>query len=227
MPQALPQNFTKAGTLKQNALQPTTHIWSSHNSTSQTFLGYQIVDVQHMTHPTTLPIHFYVLHESQTLLSCSSSDRLGIIKFNIPNEVSTSIIDTITALNQPTPKHISFSTPLHTDTPSQPQQSKEDMPKLVMKTITPQKLAPLQDHHTATLAPSQDHHTIVNICDIFALKKTFPASFNSIENMPGAYTICLDPFIPPVQHACRNILIKYHEKIEKTLQEMLDLQVIA
>ena len=36
--------------------------------------------------------------------------------------------------------------------------------------------------------------------------------------MPGEYTICLDPSIPPVQHACRKIPIEAREEIQIALQ---------
>ena len=104
------------------------------------------------------------------------------------------------------------------------------MPYSAMKTITMQKLTPSQDHHKK-LAPSQDHQTpmstTADVCNIVSLKKTFPASFDTIENMPGAYSISLAPSIPPVQHACRKVPIEYHEQIEKTLQKKVDLQVIT
>ena len=60
----LPKHFTKAGILKQNVLQPTIYMWSSHNSAQQPFTGYFIMEVQHKVHPTILPIHFYVFHYS-------------------------------------------------------------------------------------------------------------------------------------------------------------------
>ena len=37
------KNFTKAGNIKQNVLQPTSHLWSSHDSKPQKFLGYFII----------------------------------------------------------------------------------------------------------------------------------------------------------------------------------------
>ena len=44
--------------------------------------------------------------------------------------------------------------------------------------------------------------------------------------MPGTYTICTDPSIPPVQHARQKVLSEYKEQIEKALQHMKDLQII-
>ena len=49
-------------------------------------------------------------------------------------------------------------------------------------------------------------------------------SFDQLGNMPGTYTICIDPSIPSVQHARQ---IEYKEQIEKALQHMEDLQIIT
>ena len=48
----------------------------------------------------------------------------------------------------------------------------------------------------------QDHNVNVkDVRDIISLKTTFPQSFDTTGNMPGVYTICLDPSVPPV-HTC-------------------------
>ena len=51
--------------------------------------------------------------------------------------------------------------------------------------------------------PSQAHLTSADVRDIIALKHTFPTSFDTTGNMPGEYTLCVDPSRPPVQHAHR------------------------
>ena len=58
------------------------------------------------------------------------------------------------------------------------------------------------------------------------MKKTFPNSFDHVGNMPGTYIICLDPSVPPAQHARRKVPIEYKEQIEKALQHMEDLKII-
>ena len=58
------------------------------------------------------------------------------------------------------------------------------------------------------------------------MKKAFPNSFDQVGNMPGTYTICLDPSVPPPQHARRKVPIEYKEQIEKALQHMEDLKII-
>ena len=45
--------------------------------------------------------------------------------------------------------------------------------------------------------------------------------------MPGTYTICLDPSVPPAQYARRKVPIEYKEQIEKALQQMEDLKIIT
>ena len=63
--------------------------------------------------------------------------------------------------------------------------------------------------------------------DIISLKFAFPQSFDTTGNMPGVYTICLDPSVPPVQHAHRKVPIECREAIEKLLQDMVDQKIIA
>ena len=73
----------------------------------------------------------------------------------------------------------------------------------------------------------QDHFTTADVHDIVAMKKAFSKSFNHVGNMPGTYTICLDPSVPPAQHARRKVPIEYKEQIEKALQQMEDLKIIT
>ena len=63
--------------------------------------------------------------------------------------------------------------------------------------------------------------------DIISLKFAFPHSFDTTGNMPGVYTIRLDPSVPPVQHARRKVPIECREAIEKLLQDMVDQKIIA
>ena len=45
--------------------------------------------------------------------------------------------------------------------------------------------------------------------------------------MPGVYTICLDPSVPPVQHTRCKVPIECRDAIEKLLQEMVDQGIIT
>ena len=75
--------------------------------------------------------------------------------------------------------------------------------------------------------PFQDHFTTDHVCNIITLKQSFPQSFDQVGSLPGTYTICTDPSIPPVQHACSKVPIEYKESIEAALQEMVDLGIIT
>ena len=112
-----PAHFTKAGNLNPKALHPTRHMWTAHDETPQQFLCYFIADIHHKTMPEVLPIRFYVFKDitsPKILLSYAASERLGIVKFQIPNEAPSIALDTIS-----TKKHITFRMPLHTIQASQ------------------------------------------------------------------------------------------------------------
>ena len=73
----------------------------------------------------------------------------------------------------------------------------------------------------------QDLFTTADVHYVVPMKKAFPNSFDHVGNMPGTYTICLDPSVPPAQHARRKVSIEYKEQIEKALQHMEDLKIIT
>ena len=123
-------------------------------------------------------------------MSYAASEKLGIVKFQIPNETPTAI-DTIT-----TKKCVTFRTPIHTYRPvkkntRQPQPSKSALKKHTLQDHTADsskkqslqdhgedspKKQPLQDHGTqpSRKQPFQDHPTIEDVKDIIAIKKAFP-----------------------------------------------------
>ena len=220
-----PAHFTKAGNLKQKALHPTRHTWTAHDETPQQFLGYFIADIHHKTKPEVLPIRFYVFKDTTSpkiLLSYAASERLGIVKVQIPNEAPSIALDTIS-----TKKHVTFRTPLHTYRPVKPKNTGQHLLKPAIKKQpfqdqTPQKqsfqghpaaesskIQPFQDHSEQKNALQdhsrqdssqkqlfQDHFTTDDVHDIIAMKKAFPKSFDLVGNMPGTYTIWLDPSVP-------------------------------
>ena len=73
----------------------------------------------------------------------------------------------------------------------------------------------------------EDHSSTKDVKDIFSLKQAFPTSFDTVGNMSGKYTICLDPTVTQVQHARCKVPIHYKEEIEKTLKEMEQLEIIT
>ena len=224
-------HFTKAGNLKQKSLHPTRHTWTAHDETPQQFLGFFIADIHHKTQPEVLPIKFYVFKDTtspKVLLSYAALERLGIVRFQIPNEVPSTTLDTIS-----TGKHLMFRTPLHTYRPITPRNTGQQLlkPAIKKQSFQDQSLQnhSFQDHsmHNSSQKQSlQDHFTTADVCDIVPMKKTFPNSFDHVGNIPGAYTICLDPSVPPVQHARRKMPIDYKELTEKPLQHMEDLEII-
>ena len=176
-------------------------------------------------------------------MSYAASEKLGIVKFQIPNETPTAV-DAIT-----TKKHVTFRTPIHTYRPVKKNTGKPQPLKSAIKKHTLQdqradssqkqslqdhgehssKTQSLQDHGTQSSKkqPFQDHPTTEDVKDIIAIKKTFPESFDHVGSLPGIYTMHLNPSIPPVQHARRKVPIECKEQIEKALQKMEDLQIIT
>ena len=72
----------------------------------------------------------------------------------------------------------------------------------------------------------QDHNfTVKDVQDIISLKNAFSQSFDTTGNM--VYTICLDPSVPPVQHARCKVPIECREAIERFLQDMVDQSIIT
>ena len=56
---------------------------------------------------------------------------------------------------------------------------------------------------------------------------SIPSIFDTIGNMSKTYTIKTNPSITPVQHIQRKVPIEYWDQIEKTLDDMVVLRVIA
>ena len=102
-----------------------------HDETPQQFLGYFIADIHHKTQPEVLPIKFYIFKNTTSpkiLLSYVASERLGIVKFQIPNEAPLIALDTIN-----TKKHITFRTPLHMYRPIKPKNTGQQPLKPAIK----------------------------------------------------------------------------------------------
>ena len=235
-----PAHFAKAGNLKQKALHRTRHTWTVYDETPQQFLDYFIADIHHKMKPEVLPIRFYVFKDTTSpkiLLSYAASERLGIVKFQIPNEATSIALDTISMK-----KHVTFRMPPHTYRPVKPKNTGQHLLKPAIKKQpfqdqTPQKqsfqdhptaesskIQPFQDHSEQKNALQdhsrqessqkqlfQDHFTTDDVCDIIAMKKAFPKSFDHVGNIPGTYTIWLDPSVPPAQYARRKVPIEYKE----------------
>ena len=241
-----PTHFMKAGNLKQKILHPTRHIWRAHDETPQQFLGFFIADIHHKTTSDILLVRFYVFMDTTSpkiLLSYAVSEKLGIVKFQIPNKTPTAV-DAIT-----TKKCVTFRTPIHTYRPVKKNTGQMQPLKSAIKKHTLQDHGAdcsqkqllqdhgvdssqkqlLQDHgaQSSKKQPFQDHPSPEDVKDIIAIKKVFPESFDHVGNLLGIYTMHLDPSIPQVQHARRKVPIECKEQREKALQKMEDLQIIT
>ena len=142
-----PAHFTKAGNLKQKALYPTKHTWPAYNNTPQQLLGFYIANIHHKTHPEVLQVR-YVFKDTtfpKISLLCAKSERLDIVKFQVPNETPSTAADTITSSS----KHISFRTPIQTYRPVKTSNGKH------------WKL-PLGNTHYRTIAATPPHHRTIH-----------------------------------------------------------------
>ena len=122
-----PNHFTSQGHLKKNTFRSTASTWSPHDGRIQQFLGYFTIDVQHKTTPKFIPLSFYIFEDSTrpfTLISYPASIHLGIVEFKVPNEATShAMVNSIT--NNPDSKHVSFSSPLHSITPTKKMPTKK------------------------------------------------------------------------------------------------------
>ena len=96
---------------------------------------------------------------------------------------------------------------------------------------TPSKTIPYKTIH-GNRAPLETMHYRTILLqkmsrDIFSLKQAFLTSFDTVGNMSGKYTICLNPTVTQVQHARCKVPIHCKEEIEKTLKEMEQLGIIT
>ena len=114
-----PNCLNKSRYPKAKALMPTDHTWISHSGLPQPFLGHFIVEVVHAKEPRIYPIRFYVFEDATNppnLLSYATSERLGIVQFQVPNLAATHSLDQV-AVQTPggkrkTAKHVTFQDPI-------------------------------------------------------------------------------------------------------------------
>ena len=161
-----PAPFKKAGNLKQKSLHPTEHTWTAHNDTPQQFLGFFIADIHHKTQPEVLSVRFYVFKDTtgpKIFALYVGLERLNIIKFQIPNEVPSTALDTISSR-----KHIVFKTPLWTYTAIKPRNNGQQPLKPAIN------IHAFQDHSLQKQS-LQDHssHIIHILLDHFPQKQSF------------------------------------------------------
>ena len=98
---------------------PTHHTWISHDGSPQPFLGHFIVEIGHAKEPRMYPVRFYVFKNATNppnLLSYATSERLGIVQFQVPNLAATHSLDQL-AVQTPgskrkTAKQVTFQDPI-------------------------------------------------------------------------------------------------------------------
>ena len=118
------------------------HTWTAHNDKPQQFVGFFIAYIHRKTQPDVLSVRFYVFKDTTSpriLLSYPASERLGIVKFQIPNETPSTALDTISLTI-----HVTFRTLLQTYRPVKPTNSRHQPLKPAIK------LHAFQDHSKKT-----------------------------------------------------------------------------
>ena len=101
-----PNQSNKSRFPKPNALLQTAHTWISHDSSPKPFLGHFVAEVMHASEPRLYLTHFCMFEDVTSphiILFYATSERLGIITFNVPNLAATSWVGNI-AVPTPLPK---------------------------------------------------------------------------------------------------------------------------
>ena len=99
-----PNKLTKSRYPKAKSLMPIHHTWISHNGLPKPFLGHFIVEVAHAKEPRMYTVRFYVFEDATSphvLLYYATSERLGIVSFQVPNLAATHKINKVMIPNPP------------------------------------------------------------------------------------------------------------------------------
>ena len=99
------RKLTESKFPKAKALLPTSHTLISHDGSPKPFLGHFITEVMHASEPRLYPTCVYVFEDATAphiLLFYATSERLGIIAFEVSNLAATSKLDHV-ALAPPSP----------------------------------------------------------------------------------------------------------------------------
>ena len=97
-----PNKLNKSRYPKAQSLMTTHHTWISHNGSPKLFLDYFIVDVVHAKEPRLYSIRIYVFEDvinPHILLFYATSERLGIVSFQVPNVAATHSFDQVVIHN--------------------------------------------------------------------------------------------------------------------------------
>ena len=97
-----PNKLTKSRYPKAKTQMPTHHTWISHDGSQKPFLGHFIVEAAHAKEPRMYPVRFYVFEDTMSphiLISYATSERLGIVSFQVPNLAATHKTDQVVIPN--------------------------------------------------------------------------------------------------------------------------------
>ena len=114
-----PNHLNKSRYPKAKTLVPTNHTWMSHDGLPKPFLGHFITEVSHVKEPRMYPVRFYVFEDATNtpnLLSYATSERLGIVQFQVPILAATHPLDQIAvqipSSKRKTAKQVTFQDPI-------------------------------------------------------------------------------------------------------------------
>ena len=114
-----PNCLNKSRYPKAKSLMPTNHTWMSHDGLPKPFLGHFITEVSHAKEPRMYPVRFYVFEDATNppnLLCNATSERVGIVQFQVPNLAATHPLDQVAVQNhggkRKTAKQVTFQDPI-------------------------------------------------------------------------------------------------------------------
>ena len=114
-----PNRLNKSRYPKAKILMSTNHTLRSHDGLPRPFLGHFITEVSHAKVPRMYPVRFYLFEDASNppnLLSYATSERLGIVQFQVPNFAATHPLDQVAVQNpsskRKTAKQVTFQDPI-------------------------------------------------------------------------------------------------------------------
>ena len=189
-----------------------------HNGLPKPFLGHFITEVSHAKEPRMYPVRFYVFEDATNppnLLSYATSERLGIVQFQVPNLAATHPLDQVAVPNpsgkRKTAKQVTFQDPIckiegsHTSSNPPRWQLWQEEDHCSLQGQRGIHFQPFQDHQCwkcSKIQSLQDHQHYKGSQGRQRQFYTFQDhSSPKAPNSPASKTIrCSTPAIPPSQH---------------------------
>ena len=172
------------------SLIPTHHTWISHDGSPKPYLGHFIAEVAHAKESRMYPARFYVFEDATNphiLLSYATSERLGIVSFQVPNSAATHSLDQVAIHKTPsgkrkTSKKVTFQDPISETVGSHTCSNLPDSPHGKRKTTFLKGEEALTSSHCKTTSNNQEVKVGNSI-----LSKTLPSP--QVPNSPASKTI--------------------------------------